>query len=114
MRHYHSHDNTPGNDNAPHPARYDYDSHHHHSPADHILYCPNNYDCPVIDPVLDLGSDDFRTRYDFGPADHNHDKSAEHVHDWVDARNDYVESSHYCATCGAITDSIPVDSSAAS
>lgn len=94
------------------------DEHHHHNDRGHILYCPNDDDCPVIDPVIILGDDTFRTRYGFGPADHNiHLKdliaasfghynepaTGDHVHDWQPA-NQFdptpTDPDAYCSGCG--------------
>lgn len=97
----HLHDETPSND-------HDHDGHHHHGDDGATLYHQHDggsYDHHHSGKINDDHHlHGLTATLNVGPADHNHDKSAEHVHDWVDARNEVVESGHYCATCGALSD----------
>lgn len=68
---FHGHDHIPVVQNGINISGME---HHHHTARGHVLYCPNDSDCPIIDPVLvSSDGDDLRGRYQFGPADHSHD-----------------------------------------
>jgi len=90
------------NDDETCTDKHDHGSHHHHNGRGHILYCPSDDLCLLNDFNINAASDWIDV---FGPADHNHDKPIEHVHDWQSHYGDPDSSVHVnadarCQGCG--------------
>jgi len=95
----HQHDhryNGPSRDNHDHDG-------HHHSDDGSTLYHEHSHG--DNGPHNHSFYSDFTATIRYGPADHNHDKPAEHVHDWQPNPSTY-KADLWCHLCGAYTDNV--------
>ncbi len=111
MHHHHEHgafDYHDVDDEGGWIGDHDHAGHHHHG-DDSTLYHQHDaaidHDHHIAHHDAWLYDND--ATYIFGPADHNHDKPAEHVHDWQP--NDDSNRFDYRCACGTYSRGFTVD-----